>query len=239
MVRNTGHAARRGTAGIAPVAIAYERPSRASRVLVFVSALVVLVIAAWVLTPIVLTRYPTAIAAIPLLRDVVADNGAAVPPSQPTPAIERAPQEARDLVIDRPVERAEPQKTAETPEPGPAAQPPENQPAPTLAAARAEPAPAPATEPVTSTTPPGLLPWPTAEAPISAPGEVEAVEESTAAPAGLGRVPMPPRRPDAAALARLGIPMPRPRPNEAPAAVEGDAVPDAERRQFDRLSAPN
>lgn len=236
MVRIAGQVPRRGAAGIAPVAIIYERPSRVSRALVLVSALVVLVLAAWVLTPIVLTKYPTAIAAIPLLRDVIADTGAANPPS-PSPTVERGPREARDLTIDRPIEQTEPPNAAAMLQPEPAAPPPENPPAPTLAAARAEPAPAPVTEPAIAVTSAGLLPWPSAEPPGNPPAEVEAVEESTTAPTEFGRVPIPPRRPDAAALARLGIPLPRPRPTAAPA--EAEAIPDAERRLFDRHSSPN
>jgi hypothetical protein len=214
------------------VAITYERPSRASRALVIVSALVVVVLAAWVLTPILLTSYPSAFAAIPLLREVVAEGTAPDPRAVAPPG--RELRESRDLAIDRPPEAREPVKPAVAAEPAP---PSTEQQTSSIAAAPAAP-PQPENESVATVATTVLPPWPAAESQAPPPLDDELVEETNTPPPGFGPVPVPPRRPDMAALARLGVtPLPRPRPAAAPSA-EPDAVPDEQRRMFDRLSAP-
>jgi hypothetical protein len=239
VARIAGRVPRRGAVGIAPVAISYERPSRASRALVIVSALVVVVLAAWVLTPILLTNYPAAFAAIPLLRDVVADGATSDPRAQTPPANGRRSRESRDLAIERPVAPREPAKATTTAEPTSPPIDEQNPPAPTVVAAPVDPTAA--NEPVTTVAPAapaGLMPWPTAEPQANPSSDAELVAESNSPPADFGPVPLPPRRPDASSLARLGTPLPRPRPAAAPPAGP-DTIPETERLLFDRLTAPN
>jgi hypothetical protein len=178
---------------------------------------------------------------------LVAESGFSELWSQPAPTAERGPRESRDLVIDRPAEQHNPPTPAETPKPVLAAPQLEDPPATTLASAPVDPAPAPATEsvaavPLAGLTPAGLMPWPTAEPLFTASTESPVAEEPLTTPVdtSFGPVPLPPRRPAAAALARLGIPLPRPRPSVAePPAAEVESIPDNERLLFDRLSAPN
>jgi hypothetical protein len=239
VARIAGHVPRRGAVGIAPVVITYERPSRASRVLVILSALVAIVLSAWMVTPILMANYPTAFAAIPLLRDVLADGATSDSQVRVPPPTGHGSREARDLVIERQAEPPQPATAVTTPEPAPA--PIEEQTAGLPAIVVAAPAdpPTPDNEAVAATLPAGLMPWPVAAPQTVAASEVEPALEPQTPPEDFGRVPLPPRRPDAAAMARLGTPLPRPRPATAPAAEVEATVPDGERLLFDRLTAPN
>jgi hypothetical protein len=205
---------------------------------VIVSALVVVVFAAWVLTPILLINYPTAFAAIPVLRDVIADTAISEPRAPTSPVTERKSEEARDLVIEPRPESQNPDNATAAAEPVPLPTEQQNPPGPTLASASAIPAP-PENDPVASVASAGLMPWPTPEPQTAPTGDAELGAAPDSPPVDFGPVPLPPRRPDASSLAQLGTPLPRPRPTETPATEAEKTIPDAERQLFDRLSAPN
>jgi hypothetical protein len=203
-------------------------------VIVIVSALAVLVLAAWVLTPILLINYPTAFAARPLSRDIVADGATSDPRAPSPPATGPKSQESR---IERPADPREPEDTTAAAEPAPAPDEEQKPPAPALAATSTRPF-QPSNALVATVAPVSQIPWPIAKTPTDPPGDGEHVAASNTLPALFGRVPLPPRRPDAASLARLGTPLPRPRPTEAPP-VEAEAMSDAERMLFDRHTGSN
>lgn len=208
----------------------FERPSRWSRVVLIMSALAVVVLAVWVLTPIVLANLtaPTgasnagfnatfnaasnaaanaaANAALPQPRDVVAGGKSGVMGGR---------REARDLVIP-----AAPDDAANVAD------------AAVSVAAKDDPAPPPAAPAFAAasspssyglSTPPSTaaiastIPWPVPAAePQSA---ADAEPEASSPPSDFGRVPLPRRRPNPALAAHLGIPLPRPRPDAAVADV--------------------
>jgi hypothetical protein len=222
--------------------VIYERPSRASRALVALSSLLVVIFAGWMLTPIVLAHYPSAVAAVPLLRDLIGQDGAPEPQSvaAPTPETSRAREVATQAepalvtaLESAPVTEAQPAPVDTAAEPMPPS-------SPAPAASIQISAQASADLPAAPTAPPGLLPWPEADS-STAPVEPEAAEVTTGTlgdePVAAAQVPLPRPRPSAAAVARLTVPVPRPRPDEAPAAEEERALPDD--GLFDRLTRPN
>jgi hypothetical protein len=199
--------------------VIYERPSRASRVLVVAFSLLVVIFAGWMLTPIMLAHYPSAVAAVPLLRDLIGQNETRDPEpvaeSMAAPASEPSPANKAALKAE--------------PEPAPAF------PSPPATEAR----PAPADRPVALAVPPGLLPWPDADS-SATPAEPEVAEVTTGTlgePVDATPVPLPRPRPAAASLARLTVPVPRPRPDEAPSVAEESPIPND--GLFDRLTRPN
>jgi hypothetical protein len=214
--------------------VIYERPSRTSRALVFVSALLVAALAGWMLAPIVQAQYPSAIAAVPLLRDLIGRDSAV----EPQPMAEPSPEPVPIVEIAR-----ESAPGPDTPA-GEAMAPSADMPA-DATASRSAPAAfanAPQDVPLASNAPAGLLPWPGTDATTS-PGEPPVTTEETtaaidAAPLDAALVPLPRARPFASGVARAGVPVPRPRPDTAP--VEEEAGPSAEDMLlFDRLSRPN
>ena len=223
-----------------PPVVIYERPSRASRVLVVAFSLLVVIFAGWMLTPIMLAHYPSAVAAVPLLRDLIGQNGTPEPQPVAESMAASEPSPANEVAL-----KAEPEPAPAFPSP-PATEvwlePSDRSPdsthpyAPAAASTRAA-----ADRSVALAVPPGLLPWPDADS-SAAPAEPEVAEVTTgtlvepidAAPVP---VPLPRPRPSAASLARLTVPVPRPRPDEAPSEAEESPIPDD--GLFDRLTRPN
>jgi hypothetical protein len=201
---------------------------------VFVSALLVAVLAGWMLAPIVQAQYPSAIAAVPLLRDLIGRESAAeVPPvAEPLPEPASVGKVARESmqrpetpVVEAMAPSADTPADAAAPPPSPAAF-----------------ADTPQDVPLASNAPTGLMPWPGTEAATSPAEPPAPAEETTAAidaePIDAALVPMPRPRPFASGLARVDVPVPRPRPDAAPAIEE--TGPSAEDMLlFDRLSRPN
>lgn len=201
---------------------AYERPSRGSRVLVWLCTLLVLMLAGFVLTPIVFPNLSATLADLPLVREVTA----ATTLSSPTPPDETrraaVTRLAHDLAMQPPASAL---PTEAAPDPAPSVEPTADTAAdsepPSSALALATPSLASA----------GLVPWPLAPAAAPAADDVEAGE----APENFGPVPLPRRRPGATAMA--GIPLPRPRPTAAPEVTE--EVADPYESLFQRQSRPD
>lgn len=179
----------------------YEQPSRWSRVFVALSALAVLVLAAWVLTPIV-------------LANLAATNAAVSEPR----ATASAPGEAKDLVIT--AEPAEPDNAREPIVVSTREEPPPPSAAPAFAAAN-PPGVGLSSAPLSTAAVANTIPWPMpAAAPPTVAPPTEADPEASMPSDDFGSVPLPRKRPNPALAARLGgIPLPRPRPDAAAAEV--------------------
>jgi hypothetical protein len=218
--------------------VIYERPSRTSRVLVVAFSLLVFIFAGWMLAPIMLAHYPSAVAAVPILRDLVGQNGTPEPQpmAEPMAALAPEPSPANEVALKAGPEPAPafPSPPATEARPAPADRSPDSTHSysPTEASTRAT-----ADMPVAVAVPPGLLPWPGADS-SAASAEPEVAEVTTGTlgePDDAAPVPLPRPRPSAASLARLTVP--RPRPDEAPSVAEESPIPDDV--LFDRLTQPN
>lgn len=188
----------------------YEQPSRWSRALIVLSALAVILLAVWVLTPIV-------------LANLAATNAAVSVPREPA----ATPGDAKDLVIT--AQPAEPQAAPEPIVVTTREEPPPPAAAPAFAAANPSGfglSSAPSSPAAVA----NAIPWPMpnfaapSAAPLAAAPPSETDPEASMPPEDFGPVPLPRKRPNPAlAAARSGIPMPRPRPD----AVGGEAqAPD-------------
>ncbi|MDQ2083716.1 hypothetical protein RA307_26320 [Xanthobacteraceae bacterium Astr-EGSB] len=201
-------------------------------------SLLVVIFAGWMLTPIMLAHYPSAVAAVPLLRDLIGQSGTPDPEPVAESMAAPEPSPANGIALN-----AEPEPAPAFPSP-PAT---EARPAPADSSTESTHPDSPAEAstqaavdmPVALAVPPGLLPWPDAD-PSAAPTEPVVAEVTTGTlgePIDAAPVPLPRPRPSAASLARLTVPVPRPRPDEAPSVAEESPIPDD--GLFDRLTRPN
>lgn len=214
----------------------YEQPSRGSRLLVLVSLLAVIALAGLVLTPIVAKKFPTQTATVSAWKDTVlaTATGATRPP--PTPVSEPLQRSTASVV------EPEPTPVDQTNVGDVAGASPAHEPQAMTLASIPDPAEKQALAPVPAL-PPGLLPWPTT---VVAPEPSETTASPTIEPATIesatielatddvGPVPLPRKKPDARALAQLGVPLPRPRPTDAPAVDEEPALSPDEESLFRR-----
>lgn len=186
----------------------YEQPSRWARVLIALLSVVVVLLSAWILTPIITDQLAAAPPTEPVrieVRSVVPRRAAPpetdLPDAGPRPTASLAAAGTHDLVILRPAERSD---AAAEPEPvGAVAAPEEPAPAPAFAAA------GPDVTGLTSTPqPPPLarVPWPApALAPPAAETDAELPDDDL--------VPLPRKRPHLDVAVSVAIPLPRPRPD--------------------------
>lgn len=242
MVRIAAQSLRQGAAGVPPVVVIYERPSRTLQALVVVAALLMMAMAGWVLAPIALANLPASVAAIPIVRDVIADRVAPESQSQAAASTSPAPETtAADVAEQSPASPAEAAPTAA------AEAAPAEDAGPAWVGSVPTPTPAYAQfdTPVVVPIPTGTTPWPNS-GPATPRADDQAVVAEEAAPAAPDEaapaadtraVPLPRRRPSAAIMAHMSIPVPRPRPEDAPAQVEENS--DMENLLFDRASQPN
>jgi hypothetical protein len=204
---------------MAHVVVAYEPPSRFSRAMVFVSAATVILLGAWVLTPILLDYLsaPDEAAATASVDKPVTVVSVPVPARARDLIIEPAPNRAQP-----PAPSAEPALTAEDPPDAP----PDSHATSALADRLSSFATAPPTDKV---------PWPHAALPTSTPSPELDADEQISSP-GFGPVPLPRKRP-AMGMADLAVPLPRPRPETGPTVTPPEI--DGEELLFRRQSTSN
>ena len=202
-------------------------PSLIGRVVLIGSALAIVLVAAWLLAPILLAKYNSARATV-----VTAPKTAAVQPQAPVASAMPAAPAPGNAVA--PVTTA----LASTgdnnaPSPAAAAAPPapaDNALAPWPGAAPAAPPPAPPAEAAVPAPPAPVASADTIQLASAAPTAAADTNADTAANADqpVANVPLPRSRPSRLIAARLAIPLPRPRPD-----IDSSDAPTPAMRAFE------
>jgi hypothetical protein len=213
------------------------RPSRVPRVLMIMSALAIMLVAAWFFSPILLAGYARATATAlfgPKTAHVEHRQAPVAVAAAPAPTAPAAPAEdaAAPTVTaaDNASAPAAPRPTENNAAaPWPTAEPngwPQDQ---TASVAPAAPPPEPS---AAAAAPPPAAPAETMQLASAAPTATSvdaAPNADAAAPADLpANVPLPRSRPSRQIAARLAIPLPRPRPD-----IDGSNVQTPEMKAFD------